>query len=209
MAEQDTISAIRAAHAAITDIYQLPGGDEKLLEFYTDDALIIAPSFDTPVTKREHLKDFAKKRRTLGLVKATTEEYEIEEMSDSCAYSATGVKFMNAQDCIMIQIKQCDDFHRMFLTDMTEKAPAEAVIKDINVSTGGMLLEYSYTSHIELTSQNAQDLLAASEMFLLGNLKQNIEEFLYGHTETTNCISHLNLARMYDLKTSQKTRGDI
>eukprot|EP00914_Ancora_sagittata_P011233 GHVO01021862.1.p1 GENE.GHVO01021862.1~~GHVO01021862.1.p1 ORF type:complete len:137 (+),score=28.38 GHVO01021862.1:109-519(+) len=102
---EDAISSIRAAQAAIAKIYQSTGGDEELLEFYTDDAMIVAPSFDVPVTKREHLKEFAKKRQTLGLVKATTEEYEIEAMGDSCAYSTSGAKFMNAQDCIIIQIK--------------------------------------------------------------------------------------------------------
>ncbi|ELT99891.1 hypothetical protein CAPTEDRAFT_124196 [Capitella teleta] len=92
----------------------------------------------------------------------------------------------------------CGFFHRMFLSECSSN---EVVLKEISASTGVPLVDYLYTGHIELTTQNAQDLLAASEMLLLVTLKQNVEEFLCRHTEPTNCISHLNLARIYDLKT--------
>lgn len=52
-----------------------------------------------------HLQDFAQKRKTLGLVKVETEEYEIEILGPEWAFSSTRAKFMNAQDCIMFQIK--------------------------------------------------------------------------------------------------------
>ncbi|ELU00920.1 hypothetical protein CAPTEDRAFT_37827, partial [Capitella teleta] len=54
---------------------------------------------------------------------------------------------------------------------------------------------------IVITQQNAQDLLAASKLLLLGTLKKKVEEFLRSHTDSVNCISIINLARLYDLKT--------
>ncbi|ELU02526.1 hypothetical protein CAPTEDRAFT_73812, partial [Capitella teleta] len=95
----------------------------------------------------------------------------------------------------------CDYFRRMFLTNMLERGSQEVLLKDISASTGVLLVEYLYSGNIVITQQNAQDLLAASEMLLLGVLKKKVEEFLLNHTDSVNCISIINLARLYDLKT--------
>ncbi|ELU12373.1 hypothetical protein CAPTEDRAFT_73105, partial [Capitella teleta] len=94
----------------------------------------------------------------------------------------------------------CDYFRRMFLTNMLEKGSQEVVLKDISASTGVLLVEYLYSGNIDITQLNAQDLLAASEMLLLGALKKKVEDFLLSHTDSVNCISIINLARLYDLK---------
>ncbi|ELU17922.1 hypothetical protein CAPTEDRAFT_34910, partial [Capitella teleta] len=93
----------------------------------------------------------------------------------------------------------CDQFHRMFLANMVESASDEVTMEGISASIGVLLVEYLYGGDVEITSQNAQDLLEASEMLMLGTLKQNVEEFLCGQTDSANCISLLNLAQMYDL----------
>ncbi|ELU16682.1 hypothetical protein CAPTEDRAFT_101946 [Capitella teleta] len=95
----------------------------------------------------------------------------------------------------------CDYFRRMFLTNMLERGSQEVVLKDISASTGVLLVEYLYSGNIDITQLNAQDLLAASEMLLLGALKKKVEDFLLSHTDSVNCISMINLARLYDLKT--------
>ncbi|ELU16880.1 hypothetical protein CAPTEDRAFT_66668, partial [Capitella teleta] len=95
----------------------------------------------------------------------------------------------------------CDYFRRMFLTNMLERGSQEVVLKDISASTGVLLVEYLYSGNIDITKLNAQDLLAASEILLLGALKKNVEDFLLSHTDSVNCISIINLARLYDLKT--------
>ncbi|ELU04485.1 hypothetical protein CAPTEDRAFT_131535, partial [Capitella teleta] len=95
----------------------------------------------------------------------------------------------------------CDYFRRMFLTNMLERGSQEVVLNDISASTGVLLVEYLYSGNIDITQLNAQDLLAASEMLLLGALKKRVEDFLRSHTDSVNCISIINLARLYDLKT--------
>ncbi|ELU03349.1 hypothetical protein CAPTEDRAFT_36636, partial [Capitella teleta] len=95
----------------------------------------------------------------------------------------------------------CDYFRRMFLTNMLERGSQEVVLKDISASTGVLLVEYLYSGNIDITQLNAQDLLAASEMLLLGALKKKVEDFLLSHTDSVSCISIINLARLYDLKT--------
>ncbi|ELT90630.1 hypothetical protein CAPTEDRAFT_73011, partial [Capitella teleta] len=95
---------------------------------------------------------------------------------------------------------KCDYFRHMFLTNMAEKASEEVAIEGIGANTGVLLIEYLYSGQIELSTHNAQDLLEASNMLLLGTLKKNVEDFLCRHTDATNCISLLNLSRMYDLE---------
>ncbi|ELU12812.1 hypothetical protein CAPTEDRAFT_141587, partial [Capitella teleta] len=91
-------------------------------------------------------------------------------------------------------------FRRMFLTNMLERGSQEVVLNDISASTGVLLVNYLYSGNIDITQLNAQDLLAASKMLLLGALKKKVEEFLLSNTDSVNCISIINLARLYDLK---------
>ncbi|ELU17862.1 hypothetical protein CAPTEDRAFT_216344 [Capitella teleta] len=95
----------------------------------------------------------------------------------------------------------CDYFHRMFLSDMLESTAKEVTMKEISASTGVSLVHFLYTGRIKITTQNAKDLLAASEMLLIGSLKPKVEEFLRSNTELVNCISSISLARQYDMKT--------
>ncbi|ELT98333.1 hypothetical protein CAPTEDRAFT_192304 [Capitella teleta] len=88
-------------------------------------------------------------------------------------------------------------FRRMFLVDMVESGAQEVSMDAISLNTGELLVHYMYTGHIEITTQNAQDLLEASDMLLLSALKQEIEEFLFCHIDSGNCISMMNLARLY------------
>ncbi|ELU09991.1 hypothetical protein CAPTEDRAFT_103627 [Capitella teleta] len=94
----------------------------------------------------------------------------------------------------------CDYFHRMFLTDMAESASKEVSMKGISANTGALLVDYLYGGRIEVTAQNAQDLLSASDMLLIDALKEDVEEFLCQNTGSSNCISLLHIARLYDLK---------
>ncbi|ELT95660.1 hypothetical protein CAPTEDRAFT_34919, partial [Capitella teleta] len=91
-------------------------------------------------------------------------------------------------------------FRRMFLVNMMESGAQEVSMDAISPNTGELLVDYLYTGRIEISTQNAQDLLAASDMLLLGDLKQKIEEFLVSHTDSENCVSMLNLARFYDME---------
>ncbi|ELT95702.1 hypothetical protein CAPTEDRAFT_110519 [Capitella teleta] len=94
----------------------------------------------------------------------------------------------------------CEYFSRLFLVDMVESGAQEVSIDAISPNTGKLLVDYLYTGRAEITTQNAQDLLAASDMLLLRDLKQKIEEFIDSHTDSGNCISMLNLARLYDME---------
>ncbi|ELU03516.1 hypothetical protein CAPTEDRAFT_116986 [Capitella teleta] len=104
----------------------------------------------------------------------------------------------------LILAGMCEYFHRMFLTDMVESYSKEIFMKDINASTGVLLIDYFYTQQIDIATNNAQDLLKASDMLLIETLKRRVEEFLCEQIEESNCISLLNLARFYGLEMLQE-----
>ncbi|ELT93591.1 hypothetical protein CAPTEDRAFT_211281 [Capitella teleta] len=81
----------------------------------------------------------------------------------------------------------CDYFH---LTGLLERGVKKVIMQEVSATTGLLLLGYLYTGQIEITTQNTQELLAAIE----------VEEFLCSQTESKNCVSIINLARIYDTK---------
>ncbi|ELU14338.1 hypothetical protein CAPTEDRAFT_203932 [Capitella teleta] len=96
---------------------------------------------------------------------------------------------------------KCDYFHRMFLTGLLESGRQEVIMQEISAATGLLLVDYLYTGQIEITTLNAQDLLAASDMLLLGDLKQKVEDFLCSHTEPKNYAKkyfHEHLIDIFD-----------
>ncbi|ELT90817.1 hypothetical protein CAPTEDRAFT_89939 [Capitella teleta] len=94
----------------------------------------------------------------------------------------------------------CEYFRLMFQTDMQEKAASEIAMKEVSSNTGLQLVEYLYSGNIEISTENAQELLAASDRLLLVDLKKMVGVFLCGQADTNNCVSLLNLARLYRLE---------
>ena len=92
-----------------------------------------------------------------------------------------------------------DYFRGMFLADMSESKAEEVPMHGIDAPTGRLLVEYLYANNITITPDNAQGLLEAAEMLLLLDLKQSAEEFLCGSVGPDNCVTSLNLARLYTL----------
>ncbi|ELT93362.1 hypothetical protein CAPTEDRAFT_137498 [Capitella teleta] len=101
----------------------------------------------------------------------------------------------------LVLAASCDYFRRMFQTDMQERDAGEISIKDVSSTTGLLLVEYLYSGNIQISAENAQELLAVSDRLLLTKLKKNVEKFLCGQVASTNCVSFKNLARLYGLDT--------
>eukprot|EP00914_Ancora_sagittata_P003473 GHVO01007277.1.p1 GENE.GHVO01007277.1~~GHVO01007277.1.p1 ORF type:complete len:107 (+),score=10.21 GHVO01007277.1:189-509(+) len=70
----------------------------------------------------------------------------------------------------------CDYFNALFRSDWNDKNAEEFVIKGINAATGLLIVKYLYTDAIEITKDNARSLLEASEILLLGELKQRVQK---------------------------------
>ncbi|ELU12524.1 hypothetical protein CAPTEDRAFT_38688, partial [Capitella teleta] len=91
-------------------------------------------------------------------------------------------------------------FRRMFSGGLRESQSDEVAIKGIDAKTGKLLVKYLYSGKIDITEENAQNLLFASNMLLLDDLKAASEEFLCEHIQPSNCVSLLNLSHLYEIK---------
>ncbi|ELU13231.1 hypothetical protein CAPTEDRAFT_136065 [Capitella teleta] len=76
---------------------------------------------------------------------------------------------------------------------------ARLSIKDVSSATGILLVDYLYTGNIQMSIENAEAILAASDRFLLTKLKKIAEDFLCGQVGSTNCVSFRYLARLFSL----------
>ncbi|ELT98329.1 hypothetical protein CAPTEDRAFT_85541, partial [Capitella teleta] len=76
----------------------------------------------------------------------------------------------------------------------------EVVMKGIDEETGKLIVNYLYTGEIDINDENVKNLLSASEMFQLNDLKAECEKFLCKHIQLSNCVSLLNLSHRYELK---------
>ncbi|ELT87016.1 hypothetical protein CAPTEDRAFT_120168, partial [Capitella teleta] len=93
----------------------------------------------------------------------------------------------------------CEYFRRMLQADMQERGAGEISIKDVSSATGILLVDYLYTGNIQISVENAEAILAASDRFLLTKLKKIAEDFLCGQVGSTNCVSFRYFARLFSL----------
>jgi hypothetical protein len=99
-------------------------------------------------------------------------------------------------------------FRTMFLTDLKESKAAEIEIHDVDEVTGTAVIDYLYRGELKITEDNAEKLLAASDMFLLKSAKDLIENFLCAKLHPDNCWGMLNLAKLYQLDKLRSTAFD-
>ncbi|ELU00706.1 hypothetical protein CAPTEDRAFT_38610, partial [Capitella teleta] len=93
-----------------------------------------------------------------------------------------------------------DYFRRMFLAGLRESQSDEITMNGIDADTGRLLVKYLYSGEIPINEENAQDVLSASHMLLLHDLKAASETFLLHHMQPPNCVSLLNLSHLYELQ---------
>lgn len=99
-------------------------------------------------------------------------------------------------------------FRALFMTKMKEKDQREIELKDITPRSFSICLDYMYDINSPFTLEEIDDLLNASNMLQLWQLKEKcIEEILF-NLNVENCIVALRLSQMYDseeLENSSRT----
>ena len=71
------------------------------------------------------------------------------------------------------------------------------VCRDIPGSILGQLIDYCYTSAVEVTAENVQALLAAAGQLQLSWVQEVACDFLHHHLEPSNCLAIASLADMH------------
>ncbi|KAM4745150.1 kelch-like protein 22 isoform 2-T3 [Anableps anableps] len=94
----------------------------------------------------------------------------------------------------------CDYFRCMFAGGLREKQQKEIPIHGISYTAMKKILDYIYTSEIELDLENVQEILIAASLFQLENVLSFCCDFLFSWMDESNILEVLHLADVYGLE---------
>uniref|UniRef100_A0A667ZSF9 Kelch-like family member 40a n=2 Tax=Myripristis murdjan TaxID=586833 RepID=A0A667ZSF9_9TELE len=89
-------------------------------------------------------------------------------------------------------------FKAMFLSDLEESKKREIVLKDVEPGVMGMILRYLYTSDINLTEQNVQDIFMVANMYQIPSIFSVCVSYLQEKLVLGNCLAILRLGLLLD-----------
>ncbi|XP_029309853.1 kelch-like protein 40a [Cottoperca gobio] len=89
-------------------------------------------------------------------------------------------------------------FKAMFLSDLEESKNREIVLKDVEPGVMGMILRYLYTSDINLTEQNVQDIFMVANMYQIPSIFSVCVSYLQEKLVLGNCLAIFRLGLLLD-----------
>lgn len=101
-------------------------------------------------------------------------------------------------------------FKAMFLSDLEESKKREIVLKDVEPGIMGMILKYIYTSTINLTEQNVQDIFMVANMYQIPSIFSVCISYLEQKMVLSNCLAIFRLGLLLECpKLASKARDYI
>lgn len=101
--------------------------------------------------------------------------------------------------CHRLVLAACSPYFKaMFLSDLEESKKREIVLEDVEPSIMGMVLRYIYTSDINLTEENVQDIFSVANMFQIPSLFTVCISFLKQRLGLSNCLAIFRLGLLLD-----------
>lgn len=92
-------------------------------------------------------------------------------------------------------------FRCLFTSKMSESFSDEVTLEGLNVEIMEDVLTFIYTGKINLTLENAQEIVKASDFLMIASLKEIGTDFLKQSLEQSNCFSVLEFAQKYGCNT--------
>lgn len=89
-------------------------------------------------------------------------------------------------------------FKAMFLSDLEESKKREIVLRDVEPGVMGMILRYLYTSDINLTEQNVQDIFVVANMYQIPSIFSACVSYLQEKMVLGNCLAIFRLGILLD-----------
>ncbi|KAF7222953.1 kelch-like protein 40a [Nothobranchius furzeri] len=89
-------------------------------------------------------------------------------------------------------------FKAMFLSDLEESKKREIILKDVDPGVMGMILRYLYTSDINLTEQNVQDIFMVANMYQIPSIFSVCVSYLQEKMVLSNCLAIYRLGLLLD-----------
>nr|XP_023678608.1 kelch-like protein 40a [Paramormyrops kingsleyae] len=101
--------------------------------------------------------------------------------------------------CHRLVLAACSPYFKaMFLSDLEESKKREIVLEDVEPSIMGIVLRYIYTSDINLTEENVQDIFSVANMFQIPSLFTVCVSFLKQRLGLSNCLAIFRLGLLLD-----------
>ncbi|XP_013855312.1 kelch-like protein 40b [Austrofundulus limnaeus] len=101
--------------------------------------------------------------------------------------------------CHRLVLCACSSYFRsIFLSDLEESKKREIVLEDVEPGVMGLILKYLYTSIINVTEQNVQDIFAVANMFQIPSIFTVCVSFLQKRLSLSNCLAVFRLGLMLD-----------
>ncbi|XP_075070218.1 kelch-like protein 40 [Mixophyes fleayi] len=101
--------------------------------------------------------------------------------------------------CHRLVLAACSPYFRaMFLSDLEESKKKEIDLEDVDPDVMEKILNYIYTSEIEITEQNVQDIFSVANMFQIPSIFTVCVSFLQKKLCLSNCLAIFRLGLMLD-----------
>uniref|UniRef100_A0A8C3RUN8 BTB domain-containing protein n=1 Tax=Chelydra serpentina TaxID=8475 RepID=A0A8C3RUN8_CHESE len=114
--------------------------------------------------------------------------------TDITLQCASGVIFL----CHKAVLAACSNYFKaMFTADMKEKSKNQIKLSGVSHTILEALVNYAYTSQIQITERNVQSLLQAADLLQFVSVKKACEQFLVRHVDTVNCIGMHSFAEYH------------
>ncbi|XP_040208145.1 kelch-like protein 40 [Rana temporaria] len=101
--------------------------------------------------------------------------------------------------CHRLVLAACSPYFRaMFLSDLEESKKKEIDLEDVDPDVMGKIIHYIYTSEIEITEKNVQDIFSVANMFQIPSIFTVCVSFLQKKLCLSNCLAIFRLGLMLD-----------
>ncbi|KAI4888025.1 hypothetical protein NFI96_034690 [Prochilodus magdalenae] len=101
--------------------------------------------------------------------------------------------------CHRLVLAACSSYFRSFFqSGVEESKQREIVLEDVEPGVMGMILKYLYTSSINVTEQNVQDIFALANMLQIPSIFTVCVSFLQKRLSLSNCLAIFRLGLMLD-----------
>ncbi len=93
--------------------------------------------------------------------------------------------------CVLASLS--DYFNAMFTNELAESKQSEVTMNSFEASTMKLIIDYAYTSQLNITDNNVQAVLTAANIFDIKTLKEACSRYMEWQMEESNCKSKFDI----------------
>ncbi|XP_064622104.1 kelch-like protein 7 [Lineus longissimus] len=89
-------------------------------------------------------------------------------------------------------------FTAMFTTDLSESRQQKICLFEVEADALALIINYAYTGRVDITRNNAQNLLGAASLFQISTIQEACAKFMESQFDISNCIGIHCFAQIHD-----------